>query len=341
MKKEIINETEIDNLYSNIKTLIEESRNRVYKTVNTEMVNLYWNIGKMIVEKQGGETRAKYGDLLVEGISKRLTEYFGKGFSIQNLRRMRQFYLMYPIRSTLSSELSISHYFELIKIKEKAKRDFYMQECINSNWDVRELQRQRTTLLYERLILSKDKSKIEELSTKGNSLQQAQDIIKDPFVLEFLDIKENTNYLESDLEKNILEHLKEFLLELGKGFAFIGNQVRITIDNEHFYPDLVFYNRILKCFVIIDLKIGKVTHQDIGQMQMYVNYYDREIKSENENKTIGILLSTNKNETIVKYTLPEDNKTIFSSEFRLTIPSEKEFIDIIENEKKNMELVKN
>lgn len=341
MKKEIINETEIDNLYSNIKTLIEESRNRVYKTVNTEMVNLYWNIGKMIVEKQGGETRAKYGDLLVEGISKRLTEYFGKGFSIQNLRRMRQFYLMYPIRSTLSSELSISHYFELIKIKEKAKRDFYMQECINSNWDVRELQRQRTTLLYERLILSKDKSKIEELSTKGNSLQQAQDIIKDPFVLEFLDIKENTNYLESDLEKNILEHLKEFLLELGKGFAFIGNQVRITIDNEHFYPDLVFYNRILKCFVIIDLKIGKVTHQDIGQMQMYVNYYDRDIKSENENKTIGILLSTNKNETIVKYTLPEDNKTIFSSEFRLTIPSEKEFIDIIENEKKNMELVKN
>ena len=341
MKKEIINETEIDNLYSNIKTLIEESRNRVYKTVNTEMVNLYWNIGKMIVEKQGGETRAKYGDLLVEGISKRLTEYFGKGFSIQNLRRMRQFYLMYQIRSTLSSELSISHYFELIKIKEKAKRDFYMQECINSNWDVRELQRQRTTLLYERLILSKDKSKIEELSTKGNSLQQAQDIIKDPFVLEFLDIKENTNYLESDLEKNILEHLKEFLLELGKGFAFIGNQVRITIDNEHFYPDLVFYNRILKCFVIIDLKIGKVTHQDIGQMQMYVNYYDRDIKSENENKTIGILLSTNKNETIVKYTLPEDNKTIFSSEFRLTIPSEKEFIDIIENEKKNMELVKN
>ena len=341
MKKEIINETEIDNLYSNIKTLIEESRNRVYKTVNTEMVNLYWNIGKMIVEKQGGETRAKYGDLLVEGISKRLTEYFGKGFSIQNLRRMRQFYLMYPIRSSIMSELSWTHYLELIKIKEEDKRNFYTQECINSNWTVQELRRQRSTLLYERLILSKDKSKIEELSKKGNSLQQAQDIIKDPFVLEFLDIKENTNYLESDLEKNILEHLKEFLLELGKGFAFIGNQVRITIDNEHFYPDLVFYNRILKCFVIIDLKIGKVTHQDIGQMQMYVNYYDRDIKSENENKTIGILLSTNKNETIVKYTLPEDNKTIFSSEFRLTIPSEKEFIDIIENEKKNMELVKN
>lgn len=214
-----------------------------------------------------------------------------------------------------------------------------MKECINSGWTVEELQRQRTTLLYERLALSKDKEKLSELSTKGHKLYQPKDIIKDPFVLEFLDLKENTDYLESDLEKNILEHLKEFLLELGKGFAFIGSQVRITIDTEHFYPDLVFYNRILKCFVIIDLKVGKVTHQDIGQMQMYVNYYDRDVKQENENKTIGILLSTNKNETVVKYTLPEDNKTIFSSGFRLTIPSEKEFIDIIENEKKNMELV--
>lgn len=303
------------------------------------MINLHWNIGKMIVEKQEGQERAKYGDYLIEAISKKLTEYFGKGFSIQNLRRMRQFYIFYPIRSSIMSELSWTHYLELIKIKEKEKRDFYMKECINSGWTVEELQRQRTTLLYERLALSKDKEKLSELSTKGHKLYQPKDIIKDPFVLEFLDLKENTDYLESDLEKNILEHLKEFLLELGKGFAFIGSQVKITIDTEHFYPDLVFYNRILKCFVIIDLKVGKVTHQDIGQMQMYVNYYDRDVKQENENKTIGILLSTNKNETVVKYTLPEDNKTIFSSEFRLTIPSEKEFIDIIENEKKNMELV--
>ena len=214
-----------------------------------------------------------------------------------------------------------------------------MHECINSNWDVRELQRQRTTLLYERLVQSKDKNKVFELSTVGHKLEEPKDIIKDPFVLEFLDIKENTNYLESDLEKNILNHLKEFLLELGKGFTYVGNQVRITLDTEHYYPDLVFYNRILKCFVIIDLKIGKVTHKDIGQMQMYVNYYDREIKDNNENKTIGILLSTDKNETIVKYTLPEDNQTIFSSEFRLTIPTEEEFISVIENEKKNLELV--
>lgn len=339
MKNEIVSDKEINDIYIDIKDLIEQSRNKVYKTVNIEMINLYWNIGKMIVERQEGNNRAKYGDLLIDGISKKLNKYFGKGFSVQNLRKMRQFYLCFPIRSTLSSKLSISHYFELIRVRELEKRNFYMRECINSNWDVRELQRQRTTLLYERLANSKDKTKILELSTKGHRIQDNKDIIKDPFVLEFLDIKENTDYLETDLEKNILEHLKEFLLELGKGFTYVGNQVRITVDTEHYYPDLVFYNRIMQCFVIIDLKIGKVTHKDIGQMQMYVNYYDRNIKSKIENKTIGILLSTDKNETIVKYTLPEDNKTIFSSEFRLTIPSEKEFIDVIENEKKNMELV--
>ena len=335
----ILSDKDINLLYESIKELVEQSRNRVYQTVNIEMINLYWNIGKMIVEKQKGEKRAKYGDLLIIAISRKLTEYFDKGFSIQNLRRMRQFYQCFPIRSSLMSELSWTHYLELIKIKEEDKRNFYMHECINSNWSVRELQRQRTTLLYERLANSMDKDKLYELSTKGHSIQESKDIIKDPFVLEFLDIKENTEYLESDLEKNILEHLKEFLLELGKGFTFVGNQVRVTIDTEHYYPDLVFYNRILQCFVIIDLKIGKVTHKDIGQMQMYVNYYDREVKNNNENMTVGILLSTDKNETIVKYTLPEDNKTIFSSEFRLTIPSEKEFIDVIENEKKNMELV--
>ncbi len=334
-----IKDDEINKLYDDIKGLIDQSKNKIYKTVNTEMINLYWNIGKIIVEKQNGQDRAKYGDYLIEKLSNQLTNEFGKGFSTRNLKRMRKLYLYYPKRTTMLSQLTWSHYLELIKIDDETKRNFYMNECINSNWDVRELQRQRTTLLYERIATSKDKSKIPELSTKGNSIYESKDIIKDPFVLEFLDIKENKNYLESDLEKNILEHLKEFLLELGKGFTFVGNQVRITIDTEHFYPDLVFYNRILNCFVIIDLKIGKVTHKDIGQMQMYVNYYDRVIKKENENKTIGILLSTDKNETIVKYTLPEDNKTIFSSEFRLTIPSEKEFVDVIEDEKKNLELV--
>ncbi|MBE6139654.1 MAG: DUF1016 domain-containing protein [Firmicutes bacterium] len=341
MKNEIIavEDIETSELFDIIKKLIEQSKNRIYKTVNTEMINLYWNIGKMIVEKQEGHNRAKYGDYLIESLSNQLTNEFGKGFSTRNLKRMRKLYLYYPKRTTLLSQLTWSHYLELIKIDDESKRNFYMNECINSNWNVRELQRQRTTLLYERIANFKDQSKLLELSTKGHKVYENRDIIKDPFVLEFLDIKENTNYLESDLEKNILEHLKEFLLELGKGFTFVGNQVRITIDTDHFYPDLIFYNRILNCFVIIDLKIGKVTHKDIGQMQMYVNYYDREIKQETENKTIGILLSTDKNETVVKYTLPEENKTIFSSEFRLTIPSEKDFIDVIENEKKNMELV--
>ncbi len=338
-KIDLIDSKEVDVLYNDIKKLVEESRNRVYKTVNIEMIKLYWNIGEMIIEKQSGNKKAKYNDYITKELSIRLTTVFGKGFSKRNLERMRKFYLCYPIATTLSSQLSWSHYLELIKIEDDVKRNFYMHECINSNWNVRELARQRSTLLYERVYNAKDKNKILEISNKGFIVNEPKNIIKDPFVLEFLNIKENTNYLESDLEKNILNHLKEFLLELGKGFTYVGNQVRITLDTEHYYPDLLFYNRILKCFVIIDLKIGKVTHKDIGQMQMYVNYYDRNIKALDENKTIGILLSTDKNETIVKYTLPEDNNTIFSAEFKLTIPSKQEFINVIEDEKRNLELL--
>ena len=290
------------------------------------------------MEIQQGDERASYGDAVLEKLSQKLTNEFGKGFSSRNLRTMRKFYLMYPNWKTVSSKLSWSHYLELIKIEEVNKRNFYLNECINSKWSVRELQRQRDSLLYERLSISADKEKILELSTKGQVLNNGKDLVKDPFVLEFLDIKENTSYLESDLERNILEHLKEFLLELGKGFSYVGNQVRLTLEEDHFYPDLVFYNRLLRCFVIIDLKIGKVSHQDIGQMQMYVNYYDREIKEENENKTIGILLSTNRNKTVVKYTLPEDNDTIFSSEYKLHMPTEQELINAIEEEKRNFKL---
>ena len=290
------------------------------------------------MEIQKGDERASYGDAILEKLSQKLTNEFGKGFSSRNLRTMRKFYLLYPIWKTVSSKLSWSHYLELIKIDEKPKRDFYLNETINSNWSTRELERQKNSLLYERLILSANKKKIKELSEKGQILRTSKDLVKDPFVLEFLDIKENTEYLESDLEKSILRHLREFLLELGKGFSYVGNQVRLTLEEDHFYPDLVFYNRLLKCFVIIDLKIGKVSHQDIGQMQMYVNYYDREIKNEDENSTIGILLSTDKNETVIKYTLPEDNKTIFSSEYKLHMPTEQELIGAVEEEKKNFRL---
>ena len=339
MSNELINsDNEFNIFFNNIKDLVIDSRNKVYQTVNMEMLNLYWNIGKAIMEIQQGDERASYGDAVLEKLSRKLTDEFGKGFSKRNLERMRKFYIYFPIATTVSSQLSWSHYLEILKIEEKTKRNFYIKETINSKWSVRELQRQRDSLLYERLTLSADKDKILELSEKGQILRTSKDLVKDPFVLEFLDIKENTNYLESDLEKNIIEHLKEFLLELGKGFSYVGNQVRLTLEEEHFYPDLVFYNRLLRCFVIIDLKIGKVSHQDIGQMQMYVNYYDREIKQGDENKTIGILLSTNKNETVVKYTLPEDNKTIFSSEYKLHMPTEQELINAVEEEKKNFEL---
>ena len=339
MINELINsDNEINSIFDSIKNLVINSRNKVYHTVNTEMLNLYWNIGKIIMEIQQGDERASYGDAVLDKLSQKLTNEFGKGFSSRNLRTMRKFYLIYPIWKTVSSKLSWSHYLELIKIDNEQKRKFYLNECINSKWSVRELQRQRDSLLYERLTISADKEKILELSEKGQILKTSKDLVKDPFVLEFLDIKENTDYLESDLEKNIIEHLKEFLLELGKGFSYVGNQVRLTLEEDHFYPDLVFYNRLLKCFVIIDLKIGKVSHQDIGQMQMYVNYYDREIKQNDEKPTVGILLSTNKNETVVKYTLPKDNKTIFSSEYKLHMPSEQELISAIEEEKKNYEL---
>ncbi len=299
MSNDLTNNNEINHIFDNIKELVVNSRNKVYTAVNTEMLNLYWNIGSAIMEIQQGDERASYGDEVLEKLSQKLTNEFGKGFSKRNLERMRKFYICFPIATTVSSQLSWSHYLELIKIDEELKRNFYIKETVNSRWSVHELQRQIGSLLYERLALSANKEKVLALAEKGQELKEGKDLVKDPFVLEFLDIKENTDYLESDLEKNILEHLKEFLLELGKGFMFVGSQVRLTLEEDHFYPDLVFYNRLLKCFIIIDLKIGKVTHQDIGQMQMYVNYYDREIKSSDENPTVGILLSSLKNKTVV------------------------------------------
>ena len=338
MNNNLIDNKKFNPIFKEIRSLILNSKNNIYRTVNTEMLNLYWNIGKIIMEIQKGKERTSYGDMILEKLSLKLTKEFGRGFSKRNLERMRKFYCLFPIATTLSTQLSWSHYLELIKIEEESKRNFYLNETINLRWSVRELQRQRDSLLYERLILSNGKEKIKELSEKGQVIRKGKDLIKDPFVLEFLDIKENTNYLESDLEKNILTHIKEFLLELGKGFMFVGSQVRITLEEDHFYPDLVFYNRLSKCFVIIDLKIGKLTHSDLGQIQMYVNYYDREVKKESENPTIDILLCTNRNKTVVKYALPQNNKSIFTSEYKLHLPTEEELIEAIEEEKKNIEL---
>ena len=245
---------------------------------------------------------------------------------------------MYPIWKTVSSKLSWSHYLELIKIDEDKKRGFYLNECINSRWSVRELQRQKDSLLYERLILSANKEKILELSKKGQVLKSSKDLVKDPFVLEFLDIKENTEYLESDLEKNILEHIKEFLLELGKGFSYVGNQVRLTIEESHFYPDLVFYNRLLKCFVIIDLKIGKVSHQDIGQMDMYVRMYDELKKSKDDNPTIGILLCTDTDADVARYSVLQGNEQLFTTKYKTYLPTEEQLKAEIESQKAIFEI---
>ena len=313
-------EQELENkMYNEIKELIENSRRRVLIFANTELVNLYWHIGENIVNNfQKGEKRAKYGEHILKNLSIRLTCVYGKSFSKKNLERMRKFYVCYPIATAMLSQLSWSHYLELLKVKEENIRNFYMQECINSRWGYRELGRMIKTHLYERLLSSSDDNK---LALQGNVINTSKDLIKDPYILEFLNL--NNNYKEKDLEKEILNHLKEFLLELGKGFTFVGSEVKIKIDKRNYYPDLVFYNNILNCYVIIELKIGEVTHKDIGQINMYVNYYDENMKKGSDNPTVGILLSTNHNKTIVKYALPK-NSEIYASKYLLHLPSKEE-----------------
>ena len=305
------------------------------------MVEAYWNIGKIIVEQeQKGQGRAQYGDYILKYLSERLKNDFGKGFSITNLKYMRNFYNAFPIGQTLSDQLSWSHYIILSNIEEQKIRNFYFQECISSNWSVRELERQAASLLYERLIMSKDKDKVLEAAEKGHVINNPRDLVKDPYVLEFLELKQNSSYLEKDLEQALINHLQEFLLELGKGFSFVSRQQRITLDGEHYYIDLVFYNRLAKCFVLIDLKVGTLTHQDIGQMQMYVNYYKRTQMVEGENDPIGILLCSKKNDTVVKFTLPEDNEQIFASKYKLYLPTEEELRNEVEKEKMEIEIKK-
>ena len=320
MKNKII--TTEQHLFSKVAALIELARRTVITTVNLTMVHTYFEIGRMIVEdEQQGEERAKYGKAILKELSKNLAERFGKGFSVDNLQNMRQFYLTYSIYETVSRKfiLSWSHYLILIKIKTPEARSFYEIECTTNSWSLRELERQINTALYERLALSRDKEKMKELGQKGQIITEPQDIIKDPFILEFLGLKEETTYSESQLETLIIDKMQSFLLELGKGFSFVGRQVRFTFDESHFKVDLVFYNRLLQCFVLIDLKIGKVTHQDLGQMQMYVNYYDRFEKTINEKPTIGILLCQSKNDALVELTLPK-NANIYASEYNLYLP---------------------
>ena len=320
-------------IYQEIHDLLHKARQNIISNVNYTMTKTYFLIGKRIVEEeQYGNKRAEYGKNLIKMLSEKLTKEFGKGFSQRNLEQMRTFYVRYSIPQTLSAEfkLSWSHYLILMRIEDIGTRNFYEIEAIQNNWSLRELKRQVNSSLYERLVLSKDKEKVKELAVKGQIIEKAQDVIKDPYILEFLGLDEKSDYSENKLETEIINKLEMFLLELGKGFTFVGRQVRFTFDERHFRVDLVFYNRLLKCFVLIDLKIGEVIHQDLGQMQMYVNYYDRYVKFPDENDTIGIIICKDKNDTLVKLTLPKDNDQIFASRYTTILPSLDEFKKIIE-----------
>ncbi len=320
-------------IYQEIHDLLHKARQNIISNVNYTMTKTYFLIGKRIVEEeQDGNKRAEYGKKLMKTLSEKLTKEFGRGFSQRNLEQMRTFYLRYSISQTVSAEfkLSWSHYLILMRMEDIDARNFYEIEAFENNWSLRELKRQVNSSLYERLVLSKDKEKIKELAVKGQIIEKAQDVIKDSYILEFLGLDEKSNYSENKLETEIINKLEMFLLELGKGFTFVGRQVRFTFDERHFRVDLVFYNRLLKCFVLIDLKIGEVTHQDLGQMQMYVNYYDRCVKLPDENDTIGIIICKDKNDTLVKLTLPKDNNQIFASRYTTILPSLDEFKKIIE-----------
>ena len=328
-------EIEKRDIFIDIKNIIELSRKKVISSINSTMTTTYFLIGKRIVEEeQGGEKRAEYGENLIIKLSEKLTRDYGKGFSKRNLEQMRKFYLTYSISQTVSAEfkLSYSHYLTLMRVANIEERNFYEIEAINNSWSLRELKRQMDFALYERLVLSRDKEKVLELSQKGQLIEKPQDIVKDPYILEFLGLDEKAIYSENDLETAIINHIEKFIMKLGKGFLFQGRQVRFTFDEEHFFVDLVFYNRLLKCFVLIDLKIGKLKHQDIGQMQMYVNYYDRYVKLDDENKTIGIIICKDKNDTLVNMTLPEGNEQIFASRYMTILPSKEELKRIVESE---------
>jgi len=333
----------INDIYQNIKSILEEARNKAYKQVNFIMVEAYWQIGNKIVqEEQDGNNRAKYGKAIIKELSKNLTQDFGKGFSPRNLRSMRQFYIAFPKWQTVSAKLSWSHYQLIMRVENKEAREYYIKEAIKSNWSVRALERQINSLYYERLIASKDKAPVElEAQEKTKNMQLTpKDIIKDPYVLEFLDLKDNIAFRENELESALINKIQEFLLELGRGFAFVSRQKHIKTELSDFYIDLVFYNYLLKCFVIIELKRGKLTHQDIGQLDMYVNMYDDLEKNDSDNPTIGIILCTSKDDTVVKYSTINDKENLFVSKYQMYLPSEEELKKEIEKDILELELNK-
>ncbi len=328
--------TNIETLYSSVKQIIENTRISVYRSVNFEMVQAYWHIGRLVIEEeQSGKERGGYGEEVIKQLSERLTKSYGKGFNERNLWYMKRFYQTWPKVNALRSELSWTHYRLLLKVEREEAVKFYLEEAIEGRWSTRTLERQINSLYYERIIMTRTKGrplvKAEAESTKEE--MQASDIIKDPYVLEFLNLKSNTDFYEKELEQAIIDKLQEFLLELGKGFSFVARQYRLSAGTgTNFYADLVFYNYILKCFLVIDLKTEELTHQDIGQMDMYVRYFEDQVRRADDNPTIGLILCTKKNKTVVKYSLLNDSKQIFASKYKTYLPTEKQLKEEIARE---------
>lgn len=329
-----------ESIITDIQSIINNAKNKAVRSVDHERVIMYWQIGKRILdEEQGGNERAVYGERLIPYISEQLMPKFGSAFSVRNLIYIRQFYRSFPITNALRSQFSWTHYRTLSAIDNAEKRDFYIGETIKNNWTARQMDRQIGSQLYERLLLSTDKESVLAVARNEKQPLEAKEIIKDPLVLEFLGLKPEAAYFEKDLESALITHLQEFMLELGNGYSFVSRQKRIHLDGDDFFVDLVFYNRLLQCFVIIELKTHKITHQDLGQLQMYVNYYDRVEKLSHENSTVGILLCLEKNDTVVKYTLPEKSN-IFASKYQLYLPTEEQLSSEIKNEIIKQELRK-
>ncbi|MFA6699924.1 MAG: PDDEXK nuclease domain-containing protein [Thiomicrospira sp.] len=328
----------INPLIHQLKTLIQHARNQAYRAVDTIQVQTYWQIGQHIVEfEQQGENRAQYGSKLLEQLAEQLTAEFGKGFDVTNLRKMRLFYQTFPIRDALRPELSWTHYRQLLRVEDERARQWYMNEAAEQNWSTRALDRQIGTLYYERLWVSQNKQAVADEANQKladeDKKPQPKGFVRDPMMLEFLGIEGIEKLLESDLEQALMDKLQDFLLELGKGFAFVARQQRVSTESKDFYIDLVFYNYLLKCFVLFELKTGELGHQDIGQMDMYVRMYDDLKRGQDDNPTVGIILCTNKDESIVRYSVLKDSEQLFASRYRLILPSEEELRQELEREK--------
>ena len=320
-------------LISQIKAIIVASQERAIRAVDHERTIMYWHIGKYIFEEeQQGKERAEYGKFLIKYVSQQIEPEFGSGFGVRQLERCRRFYRFFPIASAVRTQLNWTQYKLLISVEDNDKREFYIAESIKNHWTSRQMERQINSLLYERLLLSNDKESVLAVARGEKQVSEVTEIVKDPMYLEFLGLKRESSYYEKDLEQAIITHLQDFLLEMGNGYSFVARQKRILLEDDEFFVDLVFYNRLLQCFVVIEIKTHKLTHQDVGQLQMYVNYYDRIERLPHENPTIGILLCTDKNDTVVKFSLPEGEKQIVASKYELVLPTEKQLLEAIKEE---------